>query len=105
MIDFEPDGVGGFFGPPGVLAKAVAVSGGGWDVVSQEQITDRFDATGRLVSRKDRSGQGVVMSYDVAGRLSLVTDASGRTLTLSYGTTVKQGTVSLSKSGPQTYEP
>jgi RHS repeat-associated protein len=83
-----PAVVGGSFGTPaGVQATAAAVSGGGWSIVGNDQRRLNFDASGRLVSVVDRSGQGVTVAYDASNRVSVVTEAGGRTLTFTYGTT------------------
>jgi RHS repeat-associated protein len=85
-ISFAADGAGGFVAPAGVVAQVRTLSGGGWELVRQDQVVSRFDVGGRLVSRRDRSGEGLTFTYDVAGKLTLVTDAAGQTLTFTYGT-------------------
>jgi RHS repeat-associated protein len=88
MIDFAPNGSGGFSVPPGVLAEASVVAGGGWKVLTNAQTTYTFNAAGRLVGVVDRSGQGVSVAYDAAVplRVSVISNGSGKTLTLTYGT-------------------
>jgi RHS repeat-associated protein len=76
-----------YISPPGTIAQLVTVSGGGWSLVRADQVTSTFDASGRLVSRKDRSGQGLAFGYATTGKLSTVTDAAGRITTFAYGTT------------------
>jgi RHS repeat-associated protein len=85
QIDFVPDGTGGFVSPAGVLAIASVSSGGGWDVKRQDQVVDHFDLAGKLVSRLDRSGQGVALAYSSLNRLTTVTDSAGQKFTFSYG--------------------
>jgi RHS repeat-associated protein len=85
VADFVPDGVGGFATPPGFLARVTNAVGGGWEIKLQDQTVDRFDTNGRLVTRKDRSGQGVAVVYDSLNRVAVVTDATLRTLTFAYG--------------------
>jgi RHS repeat-associated protein len=88
IIDFAPNGSGGFTVPAGVLAEASVVAGGGWKIVSNAQTTYTFNAAGRLVGIVDRSGQGVSVAYDAAvpPRVSVVSNGSGKSLTLTYGT-------------------
>ncbi len=76
----------GYRSPAGVIAELRAVAGGGWELASHEQVVSSFDATGRLVSRKDRSGQGLTFAYLATGKLATVTDASGQVVTFTYGT-------------------
>jgi RHS repeat-associated protein len=86
IVEF-PAGAGGTFGVvPGVRVVASTVAGGGWQVLADDQTKHLFDASGRLVSIKDRSGQGVTLTYDASNRVSVVTDASARTFTFTYGT-------------------
>ncbi len=85
MVVFTSDGLGGFVSPPGVLATLAVVPGGGWRLSGQDLVVSLFDGSGRLVSRVDRSGQGLAFVYDVNGRLSTVTDAAGRVHTFTYG--------------------
>ncbi len=71
--------------PPGVIAQLVAVAGGGWKLVRSDQTTSTFDATGKLLSQKDRSGQGLTFGYTGA-QLTTVTDAAAQAVTFTYGT-------------------
>ncbi len=73
--------------PPGTIAQLVAVAGGGWKLVRADQVTSTFDATGRLLSKKDRSGQGLTSAYGTGSQLSMVTDAAGQIVTFTYGAT------------------
>lgn len=50
------------------------------------KTTRVFNAAGLMVSKLDRSGQGLSFTYDGTSRLVTVTDASSRTSTLTYGT-------------------
>jgi RHS repeat-associated protein len=86
VVEF-PAATGGAFGVvPGVRVAASTVAGGGWQILADDQTKHLFDASGKLVSIKDRSGQGVTLTYDASNRLSVVTDASARTFTFTYGT-------------------
>jgi YD repeat-containing protein len=85
---FASDGAGGWLSPPGVYASLrLNPVSGLREAVDRDSVVSVFDAGGRLVSIKDRSGQGVTLAYDGSGRLSTVTDAAGRATTFTYGTT------------------
>jgi RHS repeat-associated protein len=84
-IVYQPDGSGGFVTPSGVLGR-LAVVAGLRELNTQDQLTHRFGADGKLTKILDRSGQGLTMAYDASGRLSTVTDASNRIATYTYGT-------------------
>jgi RHS repeat-associated protein len=73
---------GSFAGAPGSRSTLASVAGG-YELVRIDQVRYRFDALGRLLSMKDRNGQGVTLSYS-QDRLSSVTDAAGRQLQLNY---------------------
>jgi RHS repeat-associated protein len=85
VVDFASDGAGGFVTPAGFTHRVVGVAGGGWDVIGIDQVVSRFDGSGRLVRRHDRSGQGVSLSYEVAGRVASVRNDSGAVLTPTFG--------------------
>jgi YD repeat-containing protein len=87
-IEFAAGATAGTFTAPAyVSGKLGAGPGGGWVLTRTIQIKSTFDATGRLVSQTDRSGQGLTFAYDASNRLSTVTDAAGRSHTFTYGTT------------------
>lgn len=79
--------------PPGVTSVLRAVTGG-YELARADQVRYRFDATGRLLSVKDRSGQGVTLGYDASNRPSTATDAAGRVFTFSYNAAGKLASVS-----------
>ena len=85
-FEFASDGSGGFISRPGVLARLTAVAGGGFQVRLVDQTTTVFNAAGLMISKLDRSGQGLSFAYDGSSRLVTVTDASSRAATLTYGT-------------------
>jgi YD repeat-containing protein len=87
QISFTPDGGGGFVAPAGVVATASVSAAGGWDVKRQDLIVDHFDASGKLVSRLDRSGQGVTLGYNALDRVVSATDSSGQKFVFTYGAT------------------
>lgn len=79
---FVPDGGGGFLRPPGQLA-VLSSAGGGFDLLTPEQIRYHFDASGVLQTITDRNGNIIGSTY-VSGRLTQVTDTVGRAITLAY---------------------
>ena len=84
---FAPNVAGGWLTPPGSYALLRANSVSGFrELVDREQNVSTFDAAGKIVSIKDRSGQGLVLTYDASNRLSTVTDSAARVVTLTYGT-------------------
>jgi len=70
---------GSYNRPPGVSSNLVAVTGGGWKLVTPLQDVYTFDAGGRLLSKKDPRGNGVTLSYS-SGSVT-ITDAAGRVVT------------------------
>lgn len=53
----------------------------GYELVRRDQIHYLFDTSGRLLSIKDRNGEGLTLSYSGA-QLTTVTDAGGRQATV-----------------------
>ncbi len=87
-IEFSPGASAGTYTAPSYVSGQLAgVPGGGWVLTRTTQLKSTFDATGRLLSQTDRSGQGLAFTYDGSNRLSTVTDAAGRVHTFTYGTT------------------
>ncbi|MGH3109712.1 MAG: DUF6531 domain-containing protein, partial [Gaiellaceae bacterium] len=74
---------GSFVGAPGSLSTLSSVTGG-YELLRTDQVAYRFDAEGRLLSIKDRNGQGVTLGYDAQDRLATVTDSANRQATISY---------------------
>jgi RHS repeat-associated protein len=66
----------------GGRATLTALTGGGFELVTNDQIRYAFDSTGRLTSETNRNGQGLTLSYDANG-LHTITDAVGRVITVS----------------------
>jgi YD repeat-containing protein len=56
---------------------------GGYQLVTQDQVTYRFDSNGKLTSMTDRNGNAVSLAYDGSGRLATITDSVGRTITFT----------------------
>jgi RHS repeat-associated protein len=82
-IRFARNADGTFSSPPGVLANLRVLGNGTYEFVRQSIVTSTFDATGLLVSRRDRAGQGLSFAY-TAAKLSTVTDQAGAITTLTY---------------------
>jgi RHS repeat-associated protein len=74
---------GSFVGDAGALATLISVAGG-YELKRTDQVVYAFNASGRLLSVKDRNDQGVTLAYDGSGRLATVTDAAGNQTTVSY---------------------
>jgi RHS repeat-associated protein len=73
---------GSFTAPPGSRLTLSTVTGG-YQLVRRDQVVYRFDSSGKLLSIRDRNGQGVTLAY-ASGRLSTVTDSASRTVSFSY---------------------
>jgi len=76
----QPDG--SFVGAPGARSTLSAVADG-YTVVRQDQVVYTFDPQGRLLSLRDRNGEGLTLEYGAAGRLTTVAGASQQA-TVSY---------------------
>jgi RHS repeat-associated protein len=75
---------GELLAPKWAQAKLVLNSDGTYLYTLPSQETFHFDASGRLLSEADRSGNTTTMNRNSEGRLESITDAAGRKLTLSY---------------------
>jgi len=112
-VTFEPDGDavvkgdegqrftypslgGGQFGTPAGALTTLESVAGGYRLTTNDQLVYEFDSAGKLVSKKDRNGQGVTLAYDGSGCLQTVTDAAGRTATVAYNASDLVSGVSLS---------
>jgi RHS repeat-associated protein len=84
VIFKDVGGLGELTAPKWAQAKLVLNSDGTYLYVLPNQETFHFDATGRLLSEADRSGNTTTMNRNAEGRLESITDAAGRKLTLSY---------------------
>ncbi|WP_245736474.1 polymorphic toxin-type HINT domain-containing protein [Micromonospora pattaloongensis] len=80
---FTRNGDGSYRAPVGIRSKLSAVDGG-WQLVTPDQRTLRFDAQGRLTSIKNARGHGVTLAYGGDGLLETVTDASGRVAKIEW---------------------
>ena len=82
-LAFVSLGGGVFEGAPGARATLTTIAGG-YRLTTADQVVYEFDAAGKLVSKKDRNGQGVTLAYDGSGRLVTVTDSASNVATFSY---------------------
>ena len=86
QVLFPANGTGGFVTPPGIVGTLTVAAGGGWNLDDLHGMVNKFDATGLLISQKDRSGQGLTFTY-ASGKLTSVSDGAGRVSQFTYGTT------------------
>lgn len=80
LFVLQPDAT--FAGKPGVRSVLRPVPAG-FEVLRPDQVHLAFDGAGRLLSQRDRNGQGVTMGYDGAGNLASITDSAGRVVALA----------------------
>jgi len=80
---------------PGLRGATLASAPDGSRVLRfKDGATWAFDADGRLVAQRDRSGNMVTLARDGQGRLTAITDPAGRQLALTYdGTSLRVRTV------------
>jgi YD repeat-containing protein len=76
---------GDFLAPAGTTLRLRAVAGG-YRVTDQNDTTELYGSSGRLLLITSRSGVTNTMSYDSLGRLSTVTDSFGHQLVFVYDT-------------------
>ncbi|HWL35055.1 MAG TPA: DUF6531 domain-containing protein [Frankiaceae bacterium] len=67
----------------GVRNTLVRRSDGTFARTDKQAVTSAYDPQGRLVTRRDRNGQGPTLAYGADGRLATVS-SSGRTLTFAH---------------------
>jgi len=77
----QPDG--SFVGASGALAMLTKLSDH-YELLHRDQQLDRFDLQGRLLSERDRNGQGVTLGYDANGLLQTVTDSAQRVIGFTH---------------------
>jgi RHS repeat-associated protein len=84
-VVFFPNGSGGYFAAPRVLANLVLNSDGTYTFMrGHERIRYNFSASGQLIAEVDRNGYATNLAYNASGQLATVTEPAGRTLTFSY---------------------
>lgn len=84
IVEFTPDGSGGYAAAGWILADLTKNADGTWTFTLPDHTVDTFDSGGRLVSQIDRNGEVTTLAYDASDRLAAVTDPAGRSLTVSY---------------------
>jgi RHS repeat-associated protein len=94
-LSFVSLGGGAFDGGPGAQSTLVSIAGG-YRLTTFEQLVYEFDTAGKLLTKKDRNGQGVTLAYDGSGRLATVTDSASKTATFAYNASNLVSGVSLS---------
>jgi RHS repeat-associated protein len=87
----RPDG--SFKGEPGALSRLQTVSGG-HELVRNDQVRYRFDASGRLTSLRDRNSNELELQY-TSGVLSAIVDSTGRQITFEHGTDGRLNRIAL----------
>lgn len=71
---------GGGFKAAGATSTLTS-GGGGYTLVTSDQIHYVFNSSGALQSIKDRNSQGLTLTYDGSGCLATVTDSAARVIT------------------------
>ncbi len=94
-LTFAALGGGAFDGGPGAQSTLVSIAGG-YRLTTFEQLVYEFDTAGKLLSKKDRNGQGVTLAYDGSGRLATVTDSASNVATFAYNASNLVSGISLS---------
>jgi RHS repeat-associated protein len=85
-LHFTKNADGSFTADPGGRATLTANGGGGYSLVSYDQIHYTFDSAGKLLSETDRNGEGLTFSY-TGTHLTSATDSAGRVITFTYDPT------------------
>jgi RHS repeat-associated protein len=81
----------------GTLTQATNTSGAtiGWSFVDENDVTEVYDGSGRLLSETIPNGRQHTLSYDAAGRLSKVTDSFGHQIGIQYDTSNRVSQLTL----------
>jgi RHS repeat-associated protein len=77
QLHFTPLADGTYAPDGGGRATLGLLQGGGFSLVTNDQIHYIFNSSGQLTSEKDSNGAGLLIGY-VSGTLSTITDAAGR---------------------------
>jgi RHS repeat-associated protein len=86
----QPDGTLANGTSPALRGATVAVDPGGYTLRFKGGGIWRFDTTGRLESRRDRTGNAVTLTRDAQRRITAITEPRGRQLAIRYdGTSVR----------------
>src|SRR5207245_8736280 len=74
----------GTFTPPIGGRSSLVAAGGGYELVTHDQLHFLFNGQGQLTGEHDRNGQGLALSYNPDGTVATVVDSVGRTVSLAY---------------------
>lgn len=103
QFTLNPDGS---FSPPAGGRSTLTAVGGGYELVTHDQVHYLFTGQGRLTSERDRNGKGLAFAYNGDGTLATVTDSVGRNVTLSYtGGLLSQLTLPDGRNVRYAYDP
>ncbi|MBT9097053.1 RHS repeat protein [Methylovulum psychrotolerans] len=89
QVIYKPGG-NGWVSDADITDQLTQISGG-WQLTTADDTVESYDANGKLIGIKDRSGYTQTLSYNGLGQLLSVTDTYNRSLTFAYDT---QGRVS-----------
>ncbi|WP_305783819.1 DUF6531 domain-containing protein [Symbioplanes lichenis] len=82
QVTYQRADDGSFRRPPGVRSN-LSAAGDGWKLVTPDQITYTFDASGRLAAIRNSRGLGATVAYTATSWK--ITDAAGRVVTADLG--------------------
>ena len=77
----QPDGS---YAAPAWSTATLTAAGGGYTVVTGDQVHYLFDSQGRLTGVRDRNNEGVTIAYGSDGLRSTLTDSAGRVVTFQH---------------------
>ena len=77
----NPDGS---FTPPAGGRASLTATGGGYELITHDQLHYGFNSQGQLLSERDRNGQGLTFTDNPDGTLASVVDSVGRTISFTY---------------------
>lgn len=98
---FTPNG-SGYSTDPDVTDTLTYLSGGGWKLVTADDVTENYDLNGILQSIVTRSGLTTTLTY-VSHQLTTVTGPFGHTLTFVYDAAGRVSTMTVPDGGIYTY--
>jgi RHS repeat-associated protein len=79
--------VNGVWTPDADVNYRLTTSGPGWSLVTDQDETETYNASGQLVTYANRAGLTQTFGRDSQGRLVTVVDPFGRTLTFTWAST------------------
>ncbi|WP_206744500.1 RHS repeat-associated core domain-containing protein [Rhodoferax antarcticus] len=84
--------------------KLTQSPGGGWNLITNTNEVESYDATGKLLSIRNAAGLAHTMDYDSAGRIWHVTDQAGRKLTFTYDSNNRIYVLTVPNGGQYQYD-